>query len=461
MNARDPGLDHRVDTYLFATGEPASVRWLRELLAPRDDVVEAADPADAAGLHRRIALQAPSVVLVDFAPGRAEPAATLVRELRARHDRLPVLGAGRAGDGAAMLAALRAGVDDFLVLEPGMPRGAADEAVAVLRRLRELHAGGLAPGPAPQAAGRVALLLGARVGLGTTTLATNLVRLLRQPARAAGAGSGALQGTTAGTASRSAAPPEVALLDLGLPGGDGALYLDAQPAFGFVDAVRDLRRMDRTLVDSALVRDQRGIALLPLPARLSQLRDVSHGDAVALVRRLRDFFAVQVVDLGGFTHLDFLAQMAVAAAPDRTWVVCDQSVGAMVSTAALLADLRSRGVETASLRLVVNRHDPQAGIAAADIADRLGLALEAVLPARHAALLGAGLRGEVLADAAPRDAYVRAVASLAHGLRPAASSGRDAAGEVRSGAPADAASPAWRQRIDGLAGRVRGVLHGR
>jgi pilus assembly protein CpaE len=451
MNARDPGLDHQVDTYLFATIEPSPVRWLRGLLGPRD-AVEAVDPADLPELHRQIALRAPPVVLVDFPSSRVETAAALVRDLRQRHGRLPLVGAGRAGDGAAMLAALRAGVNDFVVVDPGLPHGSADETVAILQRLRGLRVSEPDAGSPLPAAGRMVLLLGARAGLGTTTLATNLARLLRQPVRAA-EGSG--PDTVVRALPRGAGVPEVALLDLGLPRADGSLYLDAQPPFGFVDAVRNLRRMDRTLVDSAIVRESGGVALLPLPAQLSQLREVSHGDAVALLRRLRDFFAVQVVDLGGFSQLDFVGQMASAAAPDRTWVVCDQSVGAMVSTAALLAELRGRGVDTAGLRLVVNRFEPQAGISAADIADRLGLVLEMVLPARHAALLGAGLRGEVLADAAPRDPYVCAVAALAHPLRRAAVAG--GAGDVPEGLP----PAAWRRRIDGLAGRVRGALHAR
>ncbi len=128
MNARDPGLDRTVDTYLFATAESAPVQWLSGLLGPQG-MVEALDPADDERLHRQAVLLSPSAVLVDFAPGRAGAAAELVRHLRARHGGLAVLGVGRAGDGTATLAALRAGVDDFLAMEPG----AEDDARAALR----------------------------------------------------------------------------------------------------------------------------------------------------------------------------------------------------------------------------------------------------------------------------------------------------------------------------------------
>jgi hypothetical protein len=151
----------------------------------------------------------------------------------------------------------------------------------------------------------------------------------------------------------------VALLDLGLPARDGLLYLDTQSGFSFVDGVRNLRRLDQTLLHTALAHHSSGVAVLPLPASLAQVREISHADSVALIKRLTDFFDFQIADLGGFSTIDFVAQTVREA--QRTWVVCDQSIGAIVSTANLLKDLRTREVDTTHLSLVVNKFDQPRG----------------------------------------------------------------------------------------------------
>jgi pilus assembly protein CpaE len=64
------------------------------------------------------------------------------------------------------------------------------------------------------------------------------------------------------------------------------------------------------------------------------------------------------------------------------------------------------------LQLVVNKFDPMLQFGAEQIAERLGLPLLAVLPARAQALGRAVNQGRLLADIAERDAYVRALDPL-------------------------------------------------
>jgi pilus assembly protein CpaE len=214
-----------------------------------------------------------------------------------------------------------------------------------------------------------------------------------------------------------AAPPahhSTALLDLGLPARDGLLYLGLQSGFNFVDGVHNLQRLDLTLLQTALAQHAQGPFVLPLPGNLHQMREVSHAQSGMLIQRLTDFFDLQIADLGGFTTPDFVAQIARTA--DTVWVVCDQSLGGIVSTASLLRELQEREVPLASLSLVVNRFDSAVNLPAADIARQLGLPLAHVLPARSTALLAAASQGELLVRAVPRDAYSTAVGALAREL---------------------------------------------
>jgi len=235
--------------------------------------------------------------------------------------------------------------------------------------------------------GKIVALLGARPGVGVTSLAVNLAAAVRRGAQA-----------------------EVLLLDLGLPARDGALYSNVSPEFHFVEAVRNLRRFDQVFVDTAIVRHANGMSVLPLPASLAEMRDISFSEAMALLDRLREFFDLQVVDLGGFSNAEFMAQIVKAA--DTVVLVAEQSVGAIVSAAELLQELKKREVERDDLHLLVSRFDAELGVDAEQIADRIGVASVGVLPERRAALLQAGNRGVVLADQSPADPYVRAIGAL-------------------------------------------------
>ena len=105
-----------------------------------------------------------------------------------------------------------------------------------------------------------------------------------------------------------------------------------------------------------------------------------------------------------------MAQIVKAA--DTVVLVAEQSVGAIVSAAELLQELKKREVERDDLHLLVSRFDAELGVDAEQIAERIGVASVGVLPERRAALLQAGNRGVLLADQSPADPYVRAIGVL-------------------------------------------------
>jgi pilus assembly protein CpaE len=391
MNApRDNLPETGTETYLFASSSGSHITWLTDSLSKLGSVVVLAP--DAKSIDERIALLGPVAVFLDFSGDSTAAAIELHQRLKRDWPTLPVLATGVSAEPASMLAALRAGVDDFVDMS-----APSEDAVNTLRKLldrRSSTQGGTR--------GCTLTLLGARSGIGVTTLATSLSLLLNE------------------MLSQVPRPPNrsvrhgVALLDLGLPARDGLLYLDTQSGFSFVDGVRNLRRLDQTLLHTALAHHTSGVAVLPLPTSLAQVREISHADSVALIKRLGDFFDFQVADLGGFSTIDFIAQTVQAS--QRSWVVCDQSIGAIVSTANMLKELRARGIETDRLGLVVNKFDSHVGLTAKDIAERLELPLRHVLPSRSAQLMAAASRGEMLVRTSRSDPYAQAVTGLARSL---------------------------------------------
>lgn len=381
--------------YLYASDNGEHAAWLNAALGHLGQVTVVT--LDEAALGERIATTQPRTLFLDFSGAQALRSTRLAAALRREWPELLLIGIGHANETNTTLSALRAGVDDFLDVD-----GPTTEVVAVLQDLMARRQG---QRPA-QGKGRSVALLGARVGLGVSTLACNLAALLQEQRSAA----------LARAPGRTVHRQGVALLDLGLPARDALLYLGLKSEFSFVDGVHNLHRLDPTLLQTALVQHGSGAAVLPLPASLAQIREISHAESVLLVQRLADFFDVQIADLGGFSSIDFVAQ--VARNVDQVWVVCDQSIGGIVSTASLLRELREHDVNMQRLSLVVNKFEPFVNLPALDIAHQLGLPLGHVLPARASALLAASCQGQLLASTARNDPYVQAVGQMVRGLLP-------------------------------------------
>jgi len=206
----------------------------------------------------------------------------------------------------------------------------------------------------------------------------------------------------------------VGLLDLGWPVGDCLLYLNLESDFDFAEAVRNLRRLDPTLLGSAMAHTRSGIGVLSMPRDVEQMRGISLSDSLLLFERLRQHYGLLLADAGGFSNAEFVAGLARSA--QETWLVTDQSVGALVSLAGLLRELDQQHVDRSHLRLVVNRYDERYGMTAAQIAERFNLELAGTVPDRTLPLMVCTNQGHLLHEDAERDVYVRAVQHLADRL---------------------------------------------
>ncbi|MFM0200106.1 fimbrial protein [Paraburkholderia fungorum] len=390
MNARTHSLTERAiaDYFVFASLDDANVHWLAETLIGAG-AVEAVT-LDPGMLTQRIGTLNPSLVYVDFSGGRAAAASAAASAVRTVYPGLQIIAIGSLAEPESALAALRAGVRDFIDLS-----APAADALLITRQVIDNLVEPVSRH------GHVTALLGARIGMGVSTLAANLAVVLQRRDVAQGR--------------------QAALLDLGLPAGDGSLLLNTRSEFNFVDAVRNLRRFDQTFVHTALSHHGSGLALTSLPANLADMREVSYSSSVSLLNRLRAFFDQQIIDLGGFTNSEFIAQVVQSA--DDTWLVCDQGVASIVSAVGVLDALREQGVNTDTVRLIVNKFDPDLGLAAAQIAQRLDIELLTTLPERRVPLGQAANQGQLLAETAARDPYVRALEPLIAQLGGAARAG--------------------------------------
>jgi len=393
--------------FLFCSQGDGVAAQLVEALGPMGVLTQESPAVEHLG--RRLADIDPKIIFLDFTLNSADPgkllrSADLARTLARVAPAIPRVAVGLLGQPEGAVAALRAGVTDFV--DPSI---APHEVREVVQRLLDMPAFGAGEGGSR----RDVLLIGARAGVGTSTLAAHLAGIAqdRYVQAQAEAGGGSRKTESAATLPLSS---RVALLDLGWPIGDAQLYVNVAGDFDFAEASRNLQRLDSTLLGSAMAHTPDGLSVMALPRDPAQMNHVSQSDSLLVFERLRQHFGLMVTDTGGFSNMDFVAGLARSS--HTTWIVTDQSVSSLVALSGVLQDLERRHVERASLGLVVNRYDERYGMTAQQIAERFQLELAGTLPDRALALMVCTNQGRLLHQDAERDVYVRGVQALTEKL---------------------------------------------
>lgn len=364
---------------LCITSSDANWLWLSDAVGDRMMLVR--ESGTFSEISKRVGLVSPNAAIVDFSPQVGLEPALIVKELADLSPDLPVVALGSKNATDALVKALRSGVKDFMDLESS-PGEVQKVMGAVLEK---------APRPSGERKGYAVVVLGARQGVGATTLAVNLAAQLNK-----------------------AKKDETLLLDFGLPLGDALVHLpceEKQGAMDFVECVRSLRRFDATLAKTAFRKHpETGVAILSLPKNLTDLREISATDALKFLNLIKSYFENVVIDLCGFSNLDFVASLLRSA--DETLLVCPQTVPGVVTASELIKALADKGVKNSVFDLVVTPYLKDLALNPEAIASKLTISRFHTLPDRRAALTSAVNEGNVLSMMDPRDAYSKAVATI-------------------------------------------------
>jgi pilus assembly protein CpaE len=315
----------------------------------------------------------PDVVLIDL---RGEPVLPpAVSTFKRRFPRVGVVIVADTLDPALMLEGMRAGVSE-VVAEP------FDEAAitTVIERVLGHHV-------APAAAGRVLGFMGAKGGVGTSTIAVNVA-----------------------TSLASTQEGRVLLLDLHVSRyGDAALLLGLETKFSVADALANAHRLDASYVKSLVVRAKAGLEVLGAPARPALTTpDPEH--VRQLISRLSEQYAFVVVDL---PSEDIALAEAIDPLTSMTLVV-NQELATVRRAAQIGAHLWQRfGHERVGA--VINRHDAKASIDRDDLCRVAGLSIRGCIPGDYRAALAAAHNGRPLVCEG-RTALTQAIAQLASHL---------------------------------------------
>lgn len=374
--------------FLLITHNKDVAHWVQTTLQDEAEIVL----ADSDNLERVVQLidaVHARVVLCELQGSRLSQDASFMEGLTAAKPLLPVIALAETADRQSVLTALRSGARDFI--SPDMRPG---EVISLVRRAaqREVtdphrsNTGG---------EGAMTAVASARPGGDTTMFALHLALALQE----------------------QAPKDEILLLDLGVPAGDSLQYLGIEPTYTFVDAIRSLRRLDETLINTAFPKHETGLRILAMPEDSLEMGRITSADLYVLLSALKRHFKQMVVNLGGVPASEFLYVLLGRA--DRTLLLVEQSVPSCKQNRNLLQKLRDAKVDkigSGQISLVVDRYLPSVPPDAETIAKGFGIPLLSTLPSSGMARLTMMNSGESMFASAPRDPYTVAIRKIAIGL---------------------------------------------
>ena len=285
--------------------------------------------------------------------GHAQPAA-IIADVRGQSQLPPALHAARKEypsasvilvastlDPRLMLEAMRAGVSEC-VQEPLTPESLGQ----AIRRV--------VSGSQPHATGQVFAFVGAKGGVGTTTLSVNTAAMLARAAKA-----------------------DVLLIDLHVGLGDAALLLGVEPRFSVIDAIENVHRVDESFFGSVVEKTKVGIDLLGSSDRM-----LTGGIDPQRLRALVEFAATRyrytVLDVprSDVMMLDALEVVSTVV------VVTSQELPSLRSAGRLAHMLRTR-YGASRVTAVMNRFDRRSEIAHADVERVIGDTVKHLIPSDY------------------------------------------------------------------------------
>lgn len=358
--ARDAELSPAVlDTALAALGLPAAT-WVDDLPA----------------LTHATASLAPRIVIVPVPVGGVgAPFAAFAAELR-RQTGVRAIGVSSVKDGDTVLAAMRAGVHEFIVLPD-----AGDALREAIQRVLLLG------GPAPSH-GRIFTVYSAKGGLGGSTLSLSLAWTLAQ--RPDGA--------------------RVALVDFTTTGAGVRVMLDLTPVYDLGSIASRTTALDREFIRSCMVSHASGVEVLAAAEELDATEPLSAETAARVLEVLRQEFDFVVVDVDHHFADQTIAALDLA---DRVVLVSQLDVSALRSAQRTLGIFTRLGYARDKVAVVVNRRTDRDRIALADAEQVLGRSVDMSVPNDYASCADAITFGRFVQEHAPSSPLVDGVADMA------------------------------------------------
>jgi pilus assembly protein CpaE len=327
--------DLRLEELVRGCGLPIATSWVPDLATVLQSQAVQAD-----------------VLLVDVRrQPRVPPELPLLKK---QHPAINVMLLAATLDPALMLEGMRAGVSECLA-EPFVQ---ADFNAAMTRLIGQRTS-------AP--AGPVFAFVGAKGGVGTTTMAVNVATNLAK-----------------------LSPAGALMVDLHLVYGDAAVFLGAETRFSILDALENLHRFDQAFFRSLLVRTPAGPDLLASSDRpVTNVVDSRRLSTVLEFASSQFPYTVVDVPRSDVAVLDSLDTATTIV------VVANQELATVRNAGRMASALRAR-YKKAKVMTVINRTDRRAEIGQQDVERAVGSAIAHQFPSDYRRALHAMNQGRPL-----------------------------------------------------------------
>lgn len=293
----------------------------------------------------------PDVLVIDIRDQSHLP--TALPLIKRQHPTTGVVIVASKLDPALLLEAMRSGVNEFV----SDPVTSVDLEAAISRVL--------AHRPASSVGGEAFAFIGAKGGVGTTTVAVNVA-----------------------TAMAKLSPGSTLLIDLHPTHGDAAVFLGAEPKFSVIDALENTHRLDEAYFRGLIVRTKAGVDLLASSDRMMSTSSLDARRIHALLEFATRQYRHIVLDVPRSDP----AVLDAIESVTRIVIVANQELATVRSASRMAATLRQRYGKD-KLTIVISRADRLAEIGHEDIERAVGSPVKYSFPSDYRRALQALNRG--------------------------------------------------------------------
>ena len=298
----------------------------------------------------------PEALLVDVRRDRSN--LSQVASIKRRFPSMGIAFVARALDPELMLESMRAGVSEAIpepltatAIQAAIGRVVITQAVPVQSR--------------------VYAVVGAKGGVGATTIAVNLAAALAKTL------------------------DDALLVDMNFAAGDAAVFLGVEPRFTVAEALENTHRLDEAFLRSLVVRSRSGLDLLGSSPRIVP-GSIDRNRLHAFLDFVTRYYHAVVLDV---PRLDAVLLESLESVTS-VLVVVNHELPTLRSAHRLVTSLRQRYGQRVGV--VVNRSDKSAEIGLEDIEKTVGVKIQHVFPNDYRQAVAAINKGQPLADSTGR-----------------------------------------------------------
>jgi pilus assembly protein CpaE len=249
-----------------------------------------------------------------------------------------------------------------------------------------------APPGGHRSQGQIIHVMGAKGGVGTTTVSVNLARILAQ----------------------KTGPGSVALVDMNSVYGEVPLFLSLKPAYHWGEISKNIKRLDTTFLMNVLTRHPSGVHILPSPAYLNGHPPATPEIMESLLNLMRKTFDYVIID--GGQSLDGSSIKSIEMS-EHVLLISLLSLPCLANTNKLLRSLSNVGiVPDGRVKIIINRFLKNSDISQEEAQGSVKNNIFWRIPNDYKVTMSAINQGKALCDISPKAPITRNLTELAESL---------------------------------------------